>query len=683
MFQQKITVKFASKTAISMICLLALTSCASSNNHYSIRKSPLANNVNQHLDSDKGNKNSAHKHDLGETEKRLELLKGLPNGVNKQKNKADEQYLSATKQVTVAVETMPLVDFIHHSLGGVLGVSYVVSDELKNLSKQITLNIQGNINKRQYYRHVKNILKANNAYISFKDNVYYVYPLAIADGNVAIGIGGDTRNIPATSGQILQIIPLQFGIRISIERTLNQLTKAKITPDFDQSTIFVQGSRSQVQQVIDLVDLLDRPANRAKQIGFLTLSFISPAEFTQQVVTLLENEGIPAGEGKPNQKNVVLVPLVQSGGVAIFASSLPFLKRVEAWAKKLDVPAKGNDNQYFIYHPKYARARDLGDSLMPLFGGVASTAKGNSSRDTKSAVANKRNVNEAAATATNGLKMVVDERANMVIFETSGMRYQSLLPLIKRLDVMPRQVLLETTIAEITLSDEFKQGVEFNLKDGRFGFSTEGAFSIDKIAGSSLTWAGSLNKVNVKAFQGNSLVNVLSNPTLLVRDGTTATIVVGDEIPVITSSDTNDQTNIVRANIERKQTGLTLTVTPTINTEGVVTMEISQKISNALDANADSSAQVILNREIQTEVVANSGQTIILGGLISESKTDGESKVPLLGDIPVFGNLFKSKSKSKKKTELVILVTPKIIFDEKQWQEIKKNFVLGLENVSF
>ena len=498
---------------------------------------------------------------------------------------------------------------------------------------------------------------------------------------LSIGIGGKPKNIPASNGDILQIIPLDFGINISIERTLNQLTKATITPDFDQSTIFVKGNRSQVRQVIDLVDLLDRPANRAKHIAFLNLAYISPEYFVKQASLLLNNEGIPTAVGEPNQKNVVFVPLVQSGGVAVFASSKMFLNRVSAWAKKLDQAPKGTENQFFIYHPRYARASDLGDSLTPLFGGEKATAKGNSARDTKSAVANKTTKNSAVSDGN--LKMVVDERANLVIFETSGTRYQSILPLIKRLDVMPRQVLLEMTIAEVTLTDEFKLGVEFNLKEGNFGFSTEGAFGLNDIVGGSLGWAGSVNTASLNAMQSNSLVNVLSNPTLLVRDGTTATIVVGDEIPVVTSTDSNDQTDVFRTNIDRRQTGLNLTVTPTINTEGVVIMEIDQKSSNALEISADASAQTILNREIKTEVVANSGQTIILGGLISETKTNGDNKVPLLADIPFIGHLFKSQSDKKTKTELVILVTPKIIFDEKQWSEIKKNFALGLENVSF
>ena len=671
MFSSTFTVCLCRRTVLSLICVLVLANCSSQHNkQYKVKESPLASNPSNNTDFAPQqwavNKAVAIK--------KMERINDLSIELAQNKNiSVDENYFSNTSEIQAAVETMALVDFIHHSLGGVLGASYVISDDIKNMAKTVTLNMQGSITQRDYYRHIKEILKNNNAYISFKENVFYIYPLK-ANGNssIAIGIGRDFKDIPATNGNILQIIPLQFGIKIATERTLNQLTKAKVTPDFDQSTIFVQGSRSEVRQVIDLVVILDRPANRAKQIGFLPLEFITADEFAKQVVVLLENEGIPAGVGKPNQKNVVLVPLSRSGGVAIFASNLAFLERVESWAKKLDQPPKGEESQFFIYHPKYARAKDLGDSLTPLFGGTTSTIAGNNARDTKSAVANKVKTNSMVSDGS--LKMVVDERANMVIFETSGVRYQGLLPLIKRLDVMPKQVLLEATIIEVTLTDEFKQGVEFNLKDGNFDFST----NFGGVTGTGLlNWAASGNTVDISAMKSNKLVNVLSNPTLLVRDGTTASIIVGDEVAITSSTDlVGNDNDTIRTNVERRQTGISLKVTPTINTTGVVIMEIEQKISNADE-------QTISNREISTEVVANSGQTIILGGLISVNENNNDSKVPFFGDIPLIGNLFKSTSESDTKTELVILVTPKIIVDEKQWHEIKRKFTLGLENVSF
>jgi len=678
MLKKKLLNGIFNKTPIAISCILILSGCVNTSSKYDVPKPTLEQaNAHEQVNVIKFSNDKAVN-----TKTQLEQVPSLTVANKAQGIQADESNFSSKKQVTAAAETMKLIDFIHHSLGDVLGANYIINDSLNSNMKQVTLNIQDNVSQRQYYKHIKEILKANEAYITFKDSVYYVFPMDKKDASsLSIGIGGRPQDMPSSAGEILQIIPLNFGINISIERTLNQLTKATITPDFDQSTIFVKGSRSQVRQVIDLVDLLDRPANRAKHIGFLTLAYISPESFVSQASLLLNNEGIPTSVGAPNQKNVVFVPLEQSGGVAIFASSQMFLNRVTSWAKKLDKPQQGTDSQFFIYHPQFARASDLGDSLAPLFGGAVSTPKGNSARDTKSAVANKVSANTAVSDGT--MKMVVDERANLVIFEASGLKYQSILPLIKRLDVMPRQVLLEATIAEVTLTDEFKAGFEFNLKEGNFGFSTEGAFGLSDIVGGSLQWAGSVNTASLKAMQKNSLVNILSNPTILVRDGTTATITVGDEIPITTSSDTNDETNVVRTNIERRQTGISLTVTPTINTEGVVIMEIDQTISNVLDTEANAAASIILKREITTEVVANSGQTIILGGLISENSSNGDTKVPLLGDIPLLGHLFKSKADTKKKTELVILITPKIIVDEKQWAKIKNNFSLGLENLSF
>lgn len=662
------------KRAAIPLIVVSLVGCQTAPLHYTVKQSHLEQVANQEVGGNKAETQLIAKSEQSNFEFVQPLM--LDNH-NSQASQKDELNFSSKTKVKAAADAMSIVDFIHHSFGGVLKTNYVIDEAVKGLSSKVTLNIQDDLSEREFYKQLKNLLKQHNASISYKDNVYYIYSLNLqGQGQVAIGIGNNPDEIPTSNGQVLQIIPLQFGIKISLERTLNQLSKAKITPDFDQSTLFVQGTYSEVKQVIDLVALLDKPANRAKHIGFLNLTYISPDDFVNQAVMLLENEGVPAGVGKPDQKNVVLVPLVKTSGVAVFASSEEFVKRVEMWAKKLDQPPQGNENQFFIYNPQYARAKDLGDSLAPLFGGKQAIKKGNESRDTKSAVANKLS---SDAVNNGDLKMIVDERSNMVIFETSGTRYQNLLPLIKRLDVMPRQVLLEATIAEVTLSDEFKLGVEFDLKNGNFGYSTKGAFGLADIGGSALTWAGSVNTAQLNAMQGNKLINILSNPTLLVRDGTTASITVGDEISIDTSSDINDQTNIVRKNIERRQTGLTLTVTPTINTAGVVIMEIEQKISNS----SDDGSQTILVREINTEVVANSGQTIILGGLISESRSNGDKKVPGLADIPIIGNLFKTKSESNKKTELVILVTPKIIYDEQQWSEIKRNFSLGLENVSF
>ena len=661
---------------IATLILMCLSGCTSVQQQYKVPKSKLAE------DTIKANNAEVVESNQSGTSKpqAMTYLNSLSIKSENTEVNQDELSISQKETISVTTENIRLMDFIHESFA-TLGVSYVVDDGVNSLNGSITLDTNMELSKRDYYRLVKSLLEQNGAQISYNEGVYYIHPQALlANQLFTVGVGGSVADVPQTQGKVLQIVPLQFGSNINIERMLNQLTQTKVSSDLRRNTLFVEGLRAQVLQAVDLISMLDQPANRGKYVAFQPLVYTPAEQFAEDVVRLLEAESIPASVTQLTEKNVILIPFTRIGGVAVFASSKAFAERVAFWASKLDIAPEGTDSRYFIYRPKLARAAELGASIAPLFGGTMSSQEvGNDNRDTRSAVAAKVNVDNSVA--NNELKLVIDERANLLIFETTGAKYQAILPLIERLDTLPRQVILEATIAEVTLTDEFKFGVEFGLTEGEGTFSTQGGLGFSTIAGGSLTFSNAINNINARALRTNSLVNVLSNPTLLVRDGISATIVVGNEIPITTSVDTNDETNVVRTNIERIQTGLTLSVTPTINTEGVVTLAIDQRISTV--GQGSGANLTILNREISTEVVANRGQPIIIGGLVSENNSEGDSKVPWLGDIPVLGNLFRSKSDMAEKTELIILVTPKIITDEQQWYEIRKNMQSGLENVTF
>ncbi len=586
---------------------------------------------------------------------------------------------SDTEMVSYSVDKMKLNEFIHHIFGGVLGVNYVVNNELTGKLDPVTLNFQNKISKRQAFIATNEVLRSKNVGVSYKEGTYYLYPMSVAGGvSVAIGVGREYEDMPPVGDQVLQIMPLHFGVSPSVERTLRSLTNIELSVDLSQSAIFLKGERQKVQKVMELARLLDMPANRGKHIGLIRLTFVNADEFSNQLKALLGNEGIGVDINKGQQGNVVLVPINHIGLMAVFASSEQFLNRVRFWKDKIDIPSQDNVEQYFWYEPEHARAADLGKSLAPLFGQaapVAAPAAGNSSRDTRSALSGTKQTVNSASVVSDGLSMVVDERTNTLIFQTTGKRYQQLLPLIRRMDTVPRQIMLEATIAEVTMSDGFKYGVQFAMENGSFGYS--GAFN-SLTGGFGATWAKANDSIKLNLIESNDLINVLSNPSLLVRDGTSASITVGDEIPLKSSVLSNpfEGSSVERETFERRQTGLTLRVTPTVNSQGVVIMEVDLNISNANDQN-------LLNRQVTTEVVASSGQTIIIAGLISENTTNTDSKIPVLGDIPVVGNLFKSKDDSTKKTELVILVTPKIISDGNQWSDIKNKFRKGLENVEF
>jgi general secretion pathway protein D len=280
--------------------------------------------------------------------------------------------------------------------------------------------------------------------------------------------------------------------------------------------------------------------------------------------------------------------------------------------------------------------------------------------------------------------MVVDERTNALIFYTTGSRYRELLPMLSKLDLLPKQVALDIIIAEVSLQDEFKYGVEWALSRSQVNLATSGAFGVAGIGGMGLIINGTEGPVNANFLDSNSLVNVLSRPTIMVRDGVAANINVGSDISVVGQT-TQDPINGERqtTSSEYRKTGLDVSVTPTINSNNVVTMEISQTISNSVpDSSGAGGNPDIFERSINTELVAGSGQTVMMAGLISESSSSGDKGAPLLNKIPLLGGLFESNAKSTDRTELIMLITPRVIASLDNWDAVISDFREGLRFMS-
>ena len=169
----------------------------------------------------------------------------------------------------------------------------------------------------------------------------------------------------------------------------------------------------------------------------------------------------------------------------------------------------------------------------------------------------------------------------------------------------------------------------------------------------------------MNAFAQQNKVNILSTPRIMVLDNQTATLNVGSQVPILggqTTTSTVEGSTVNAQVVSYVTTGITVSVTPTINTEGLLTLQISVTDSQAVPNSTSSiNSPLITNDSLSTSIVATTSETILLGGMMSDSVTDSKSKVPLLGDIPLLGNLFKTRSKDKTKTELIIMLTPKIL----------------------
>ncbi|MCV2883287.1 general secretion pathway protein GspD [Aestuariibacter sp. AA17] len=601
------------------------------------------------------------------------------------------------KTVSLQTEALALNDWLHYVLGDILQINYVLDTKAKSDAEPVTLAISDNISKKRLFLLSEELLGQRGYHIHFDNDIFYITQQQSdnAGRDVMYGFGKSPENVPQTSREVFQIVPLEYGVRNNYNALLQNLTNAKYTIDFEQGIYYIRGKREDVVKALEFLNIIDTPFYQSKHMGMAELVFMSPEQFMQDIQKLLQNEGISVSEGQAVGKSVVLIPLDHIGSVAIFASSQAVLDRVDYWINQLDKPTKGGGSQYFIYQPKLARATDLIASLAPLInpgqngrsaGNSAPTPSAQQSNDQGNNRRGNRNNNAPAVTSASNsdMQIVVDERSNALIVFASGEKYQQLLPLMKRLDVLPRQVMLEVVIAEISLRDEFKFGVDFFLKENNYTLGNKGTMGLDKIGGLSYVLTGSNDwDVNANLNAKDTLVNVVSRPSLVVRDGVSATMEIKTDIPIASATIVPDSGTILDT-VQFRETGLTLEVRPTVNSQGVVIMEISQKISNTLsDGISVGDTPSIFERSMTTEVVASSGQTIVLGGLISENVNNTHSKVPVLGDIPVLGNLFSSKSDVKDRTELVVIVTPRIIEEREQWEDIKSQFKNSMQQLSF
>ncbi len=555
---------------------------------------------------------------------------------------------SETANLQVAADGMPVAGFIHYVFGELLGVNYVIAEPVRQLRRNVTLKLNDPLSPRRLVRLSRALLRDRGIQVRREDEVYRLEPVPSEDQqrpDLAIGVGRTAASVP-DHDPVLQLVPLEYAGYSTLQDILRQFTNLQVRYDNNYGMLALQGTPSGIREALGLVRVLDRPSLQGRHITVLRFTFIRVREFQNRVVTLLQNEGLGVstrgGRGAPG--TAILTALPRLNSLVVFSPTERHLQRIAYWADKLDIPERGAEGQFFVYTPQHKKASNLGQSLQQLL---------DLSRD------------EGRDPEEEPLRLVVDERQNLLIFRGSGTRYQNLLPVIRQMDIPPKQVALEVMVAEVTLTDQLRNGIEWFLRRGEYTLNTRGNLGL---AAGALEYAITTDAGDVQALinilASENRVQILSSPRLIVRDGQSASINVGTEIPLITTQATNadEVDSRLVQNIQYRSTGITLNVTPVINGRGNVALQIAQNFSEAGENTLSGvDSPTILNRSIQTNVVADDGQMIILGGLISENNSQAETRVPVLGEIPLLGALFRTQSASTTRTELVVMLTPRLM----------------------
>lgn len=608
--------------------------------------------------------------------KEIESIDGA--GITPPNTERDSTPAFDNKKVTISANNLPLADFIHLVYSEQLGLDYSVSNAVKNGQERITLNLQNPIAKERLYLSAKNILEQNNVVFAAKNDIYFFDKRkANSKAGFNLGVGRNSTDVPDVSGQILHVAPLYFADWASINRVIATLTNAKAQYMNDRNALLITGVKSEIEQVLKIINAFDRPSAKGRHIGIVELVYLTPEEFEEQLTEIFEIEGLRvAGPGKEGV--VAITPMKRMRSALVHSASIDVYNRIMYWAEKLDVPSSSDGRRYYTYFPKNVSAIDMGKSLTQLFelsNEVKKSTTGSDSAKTES---------KASGSSMQDLAMTIDEIQNALVFYATPSKYHEALELIERLDVMPGQVLIEAAVVEVTLEDSFSRGVNWSQSDGFDAQPERSSLSIGN--GLSYVIQGVDFNASLEFLESNSRIKIVSRPRVLVRDGRAATMNVGTDIPVITQSVNDlDNTDQVLQTVQYRNTGVSLNVTPTINARGVVAMQLSQTVSAVGEDKIDGiNSPTILNRSFNTELLALDGKTIILGGLISENASDGGTSVPGLSKLPLIGNLFfGSKSESKNRVELVVMITPRIIASEQSINDAIEAITSEYENFTF
>jgi general secretion pathway protein D len=570
------------------------------------------------------------------------------------------------KKVKLSVEEMPLNKFLHLIFSKVLKVDYILDKNVQNNKEPVSINLKEEISKQKLFSIVSNILDEFNIIIDVEKNIFYIKSSTRrAVESVHRIYLGDSVPSGIDDNEIIYMMRPYF-----YNNSLNKHTifvkeyflskKGSIVIDSFENIIKIQDKVKNIKKALEFYSFIDQPTMRNKNMKLVRMKHMEVNKFIEQLQPIIKNYGILISKNL-RSSGLQFIPIKQINSFLVLSDKEEWIKTVLFWKSKLDILEKKTsiDNEFFVYKPKNRKAEELVEVIQNF-----SEAYGVDSNKSK-----KHSTLEDKNNDKNTFKVVLDKERNNIIIYTSKQQYNNIEKMLQRLDTLPKQVLVEVTIAEITLRDSLQFGLEWFLKNT----GTKYGYTLNALGSGSSGVLGTISSISgsfgatFNALAEKKYVNVLSNPKLLVLNNHSANINIGNQIPIITSqasaSDLREGTTpSILQNIQYRSTGITLDVTPTINSEGYLSLNIKQTVSNAQkNTTSDISSPIIFNRSLATDVILKSGETVLLGGLITEDKSRDETKIPFLGDLPIIGKLFSTAGDSIDKTELVILVKPTII----------------------
>ena len=492
--------------------------------------------------------------------------------------------------------------------------------------------------------------------------------------------GSALPDTPLPLRPIFYLVDLQAVRHIDVMNWLRTLfgERVRAIEDPSRNALLISGTPDNVQAALEAIRMLDQPVMAGGQSLALSPVHLSAEELARRLSDVLLAQGYavqPGGQApQPGaiRYPIVILPVASVSAVFVFARGDAVVKHIAELARSIDKPnERGIGKSFFTYAVKHKDASSLAETLQQLLSGTAARAVVPGAPGSAGAAA-------AAATRTS---VVIDKSTNTLIFNTSQDEYPQVLALLQSLDRPARAALIEVTVAELSVDDSSRLGVEWAFDGGSGSGGTLGGLGLGT-AGFNYRLLNNLGgvKAALNALATANRATILSSPRVMARNGETATIQVGQEVPIVTSqqstgASTSGNAAQVLQTIQYRSTGVILRVKPVIHSGDQIDLDVVQEVSSAQSTNTGVSASPTFStRKIDTKLTLRNGSTVMLGGLISEEGSFGNTGVPLLKDIPVLGHLFSNQSKGGGRRELVILITPYLINDTHEAEAVTDAF---------
>ncbi len=590
-------------------------------------------------------------------------------------------------------------------------INYIIDPRVKGV---VNIHTSGQIGQEELFPIFQAILKLNGATAALRGGIYEIVPFADAKKLAIEPITSKElgKGVPEEKYSI-QIIALKFIPSVEATKILKPFLSdgADIVEYSPQNILVIGDIASNIRKSLEIMDLFDQDVFASQSVRIYPVTNADVTEIAKEMERIFASFEVSLKSGRG--VGITFTPIVRNNSLLAVSSIPNIFDKVEAWLKELDrVPGAGSKLSVFVYYVQNGKAKDLADVLKQVFTSAKEKKTEFKEKTTQSAAATPRSTRPAAPSAQAGkeetgtgasgvpegeINIVVDETTNSLIIRAYQRDYNAIVETIKKLDLYPKQVLIEVLLAEVTLNDSLKYGLEFSQFINTWGSNPQyrSVIGVGGIAQAGDTFVSGLRyaitatdriAAAVHASATDDRLKVITSPHILASNNKEAKIQIGSSEPILTntyttpgataSSTTTISTGIVEGTIEYKDIGVILSVTPRISDAKLVTLDISVEQSSVATTTLGNLGSIprFPKKTAKTTLSISEGQTIVIGGLIDDSKEVNKAGVPFLSKIPILGALFGYHQYTNSGTETILMLTPHVIGDLADSNRITQEF---------